>query len=329
MTILPMEAVNTCSALLEAGGLEPAALWLLRRTWKWFRRPDDTSGPAYDRFLLNYGRVALAGADEQGGETLQNFLRAASALPEALAYAGLYFAYAGDRAQALEFFGAASQRLEAASAATKADVALAIARYGCVYGDLDDVLKTIYWALPAVEADGDLPRRARLLAAAARILAAAGAIDEATKAIADSLPLAERIGDTVLVAELALARGLVHFDRQEYGEAREQLRGAADTFARLDRLPLYLDAALAWIEAAYSADDNDEAWEVYRSVESQLITAYAPRLYLVMGRYYAAYGQLDDARRNFERALEEAQRLDNEWIRNAVTTTLAQLRGQP
>ena len=324
-SLLPMEAVNTCSALLEAGGQEPAALWLLRKTWKWFRTPDDTSGPPYARFLVNYGRVALAEGDEQDGETIQNFLRTTKDLPEALAYAGLYFAYMGERAQALGFFGAAAERAEADTASVKGELALAVARYGRVYGGHEDVLKTIYWALSAVEEDGDLPRRARLLAAAARIWAAAGVTEEATKAIAASLPLAERIGDTILVAEIALARGLVHFADGQYDRAQEELRGAAETFAQFNRLPLYLDAALEWIEAAYMARDDDEAWEVYQSAESQLITAYAPRLYLIMGRWYAARGQLDDARRNLDRAAQEAERQDNEWMRKAVEGTLAQL----
>jgi len=152
-----------------------------------------------------------------------------------------------------------------------------------------------------------------------------GVTDTAMAAIDASLPVAEQIGDTVLVAELALARGLVHIADRQYARAREYLRGAAETFAQFNRLPQYLDACLEWIEAAYLCGDDDEAWDVYQSAEAQLITAYAPRLYLIMGRWYAARGQLDDARRNLDDAAHEALRQGNEWIQKAVDATLLQL----
>jgi hypothetical protein len=57
-----MEVINAVTALLSSAGERLAADHLLRRTWKFYREPEDCSGPAYARYLCNYGETLLRGA---------------------------------------------------------------------------------------------------------------------------------------------------------------------------------------------------------------------------------------------------------------------------
>ena len=321
-SLSPMEAVNTVSALLEAGGNKAAALWLLHKTWWWDRGPDETSGPSYPQYLFNYGRLALEAGDKQDGETIQNFYRTQKEIPEAAVYAGVYLAYEGRRADALGFFREACRRVEAGpSAKLDAELALGRARYSRIYGDHADALELIEKALPAVVADGDQPRQARLLAAAAYIYAQGGNVDEATRALEEATSLAGHIGDIAALADLAIARGAILLQQEDYEGAKDYLGETAEFLAENKLLPLRLDASLDWIEAAQLAQADDEAWAVYHATEPVLLAGYAPRFFLIMARFHLARHRFDDARRNLDVAADEAAKLENDWIGAAVEQT--------
>ncbi|HEX7241076.1 MAG TPA: SIR2 family protein, partial [Longimicrobiaceae bacterium] len=55
----PMNALNAVTALLTAAGHRHDADHLSRRMWKFYRAPDDCTGPAYARYLHNRGEVLL------------------------------------------------------------------------------------------------------------------------------------------------------------------------------------------------------------------------------------------------------------------------------
>ena len=54
-----MAVVNILQSMLKSSGMETQSLWLLRKTWKSYRMPDDTKGPSYDRYNFNYGMSLL------------------------------------------------------------------------------------------------------------------------------------------------------------------------------------------------------------------------------------------------------------------------------
>lgn len=57
-----MEVINAVTGLLSSAGQRPAADYLLEHTWTRYREPGDASGPAYARYLSNYGETLMRGA---------------------------------------------------------------------------------------------------------------------------------------------------------------------------------------------------------------------------------------------------------------------------
>jgi len=55
----PMAVVNVLCSMLRSSGREIQAHWLLRRTWKSYRSPEDTRGKSYARYNYNYGMALL------------------------------------------------------------------------------------------------------------------------------------------------------------------------------------------------------------------------------------------------------------------------------
>ena len=51
----PVSVVNIVCAMLKSAALDQAAFWLLRKTLKSYRTPDDTETKAYQRYNYNYG----------------------------------------------------------------------------------------------------------------------------------------------------------------------------------------------------------------------------------------------------------------------------------
>ena len=58
-TLGPMASINILCSLLRSAGLDGDAFWLLRKTWRSYRSPDDIEGSAYHRYNLNFGRSLL------------------------------------------------------------------------------------------------------------------------------------------------------------------------------------------------------------------------------------------------------------------------------
>ena len=57
-----IEVINAVTALLSSAGQRPAADQLLERTWSFYREASDCDGPAYARYLYNYGETLMRGA---------------------------------------------------------------------------------------------------------------------------------------------------------------------------------------------------------------------------------------------------------------------------
>jgi len=57
-----MEVINAVTALLSSAGERQTADYVLRRTWRSWRGPEDCSGPSYARFLCNCGETLIRAA---------------------------------------------------------------------------------------------------------------------------------------------------------------------------------------------------------------------------------------------------------------------------
>jgi hypothetical protein len=57
-----MDVVNATTGLLSSAGQRSAADHLLERTWVFYREPEDCTGPAYARYLYNYGETLMRAA---------------------------------------------------------------------------------------------------------------------------------------------------------------------------------------------------------------------------------------------------------------------------
>src|ERR1700722_1591886 len=55
----PMAVVNIFWSMLKSAGMEYQAFWLMRKTWKSYRRPEDASAKSYARYNYNYGKSLL------------------------------------------------------------------------------------------------------------------------------------------------------------------------------------------------------------------------------------------------------------------------------
>lgn len=58
-TLGPVSVVNIICSMLKSSSLEHEAWWLLRKTFKSYRTPDDTKTRSYQRYNYNYGTLLL------------------------------------------------------------------------------------------------------------------------------------------------------------------------------------------------------------------------------------------------------------------------------
>jgi tetratricopeptide (TPR) repeat protein len=324
------DAISVLSALLEGAGQERAALWLLHWTWVTARLPEDTSGPAYSRYLFNYGRLALLEGETKYIETPQNFFRSREDILEANLGAGVFFAYTGQRNDALGFFTDAIKGVnqEHPPPSLAGDLVLAFVEYALIYyGEVKRALGFISWALDYVTKDGDLPRRGRLLAARAYILAlsGAGAKDAALEACPEVESIARRLGFDVLLGQVFLARATALSNLPETrGEAVGLFREAAEMFSRYRRLPLLLPTYLYWMEAAWMEGETEMAQTAYEQASALLkyIPAFGAKLHFVVGRLYKSQGDQDEATQQFSLAREIAVEIDDQPMTQLIDRTM-------
>jgi tetratricopeptide (TPR) repeat protein len=324
----PMEAVSMLAALLEAAGQESAALWVLHRTWKRYRMPEDTSGHAYARYLFNYGRVALQQGETAYEETPQNFLRSRDHIPEAELHAALFFLYAGMFGHFVGTLHSAFERDEAScTPAYVADRGIVYARFADLYGEFEQALKVIPAAYQAAAADGDEPRRGRLLALLALHLARVGATDAAQEAFEMATSIAGRLGDEVLRAEAELARGVLLYRMEELEPAGQALQAAAEVFARQRRTPLLASTYLELVKVLAELPRYDDVKTMLERTYTltRPLPVYDPHFYWLVGRAQTLVGMFADARDSLARGRETAEQLHNTWMLERMDQALAEV----
>jgi tetratricopeptide (TPR) repeat protein len=326
-----MEAINVLSALLEASGQEWVALWLLHRTWESARLPRDTSGPAYSRFLFNYGRLALVSGETRYEETPQNFLRSREDLPEANLGAALFFTYVGNVEYTRSFLREAAGCVDADNPPPSfaGDFALAFSQYADIYGEQERALQYISWALEIVTTDGDLPRQGRLRAAAALIWARGEQGDRAAEECDLAERVAGRLGDEVLRGQVLLARGVMLVDRQgSLSRATEHFRQAAEIFEAYHRVPLLLPTYLEWTKAAWLTGDEEAVKAAHGRAFAllQYLPVYQVRFHYVIGRLYALSQSFADARKSLLVARDVAIDGGNNWMVGVIGQALHELK---
>jgi NAD-dependent SIR2 family protein deacetylase/tetratricopeptide (TPR) repeat protein len=221
-TLGPMASVNILYSLLRSASLDGDAFWLMRKTWKSYRSPDDTEGRAYYRYNYNFGRALFdAGlvarespAEEDADQGAFQYLWRGYALGNLLAAGGLLasvHAYRGELDEALALAAKVNQEaLLAGNPLDICDVALAIAViYDIVTLDLGADRK-LAECVTLAEKIGDEPRRAMLLAQLARFLTYGGRFAEAKEALDEALRIGTRIGlrPVLLAVRATLGRWL-------------------------------------------------------------------------------------------------------------------------
>jgi hypothetical protein len=254
-----------CSMLASAG-LDHAAFWLLRKTFKSYRTPDDTQTTAYQRFNYNYG-VSLLEAGlirnpivrEEDNSNLQEwrtyadqnafeFLARSYRQGNLLAGGGQLASLLAYRGQVGDAIALAADVTDKAEAAAKSDGAgrpqawldlcdIAIASV-VVY----DIVQ--YFTAPAEQlrllaaraaALGDEPRRAMLCAHLGRLLTYTGHFDEADASLLEAEVIARRLDLSKHLVATRAARGLWLADSGTSPEdAVQTLMAVADELRAID-----------------------------------------------------------------------------------------------
>jgi hypothetical protein len=272
----PMAIVNILYSMLKSSGMEADALWLLRKTWKSYRSPEDTQGKSYDRYNYNYGMALL----EAG------FIRNPMALAEdksnlmewkehadqnayeyfARSYnSGKLLAAGGQLAALLAYRGEVGRAIELACTVTEAAIAQNADLELCDIGIASTVIYDIVQlfgppivqfrqCLDIAKRLGDEPRRAMLCAQLGRFLTYKGQFDEADESIQEAERVAQMLDiQPVLLASKA-AKGLwLSYSGTSAESAVQTLREVVDTVHALDGVPLFTKIDVMQPESAPTA----------------------------------------------------------------------------
>lgn len=258
----PLAVVNIIYAMLKGANMESQALWLMRKTWKSYRRPEDTEGKSYQRYNFNYGvslleaglirnPVALAEdmsnlsewkelADRNAFEYLARRF-SSDRLPAAGATLAAVMAYRGEMDRAIAL--AAEVTDEALAGEDKlalCDVALACVPIYDMTRLIEPVLPQLRGCRDKARELGDEPRRAMLNAHLGRFLSYAGLFEEADEALREAEGIARRLDLQPALQAAKAARGRWWFESGRSDEtAMETLREVVEAIHARDEIPLY------------------------------------------------------------------------------------------
>lgn len=259
----PMAVVNILYSMLKSAGIDAQALWLVRKTWKSYRSPEDTQSPSYARYNYNYGlslletgfiRNPIPLADDMSNllewreradqNAYEFFARSydSGKLLAAGAQLASVLAYRGEVGKAI--VGASKVTDDALSRHAKlelCDIAIASVAIYDIIRLLDPAAAQLRGCVEIAKELGDEPRRAMLCAHLGRFLSYGGHFDEADKLIAESEAIATRLDlNTALLASRA-ARGRWLVDSGKSNQrAIQTLRQVVQTIHALDDEPLFI-----------------------------------------------------------------------------------------
>jgi NAD-dependent SIR2 family protein deacetylase len=254
----PIAVVNILCAMLTSSGLEAQAFWLLRKTWKSYRRPVDTEGKSYDRYNYNYGTALLNAGLIENPIALDDDMANLAEWKEhadqnayeflARAYQGQLLASGAQLAAVLAYRGELGKGIGLAASVT--DEALAhgnkseICDVAIASTPISDIVRVnpvpqLRHCVELAEEVGDELRRAMLCAHLGRFLTYDGDFAEAKKFLDE----AERIGrlldlrPVLLATQAARGRWLTDTGTSDEGAVRV-LQDVASRIRALDEEPL-------------------------------------------------------------------------------------------
>jgi tetratricopeptide (TPR) repeat protein len=258
-TLGPVACVNIVHAILKSVGLDVDAHWLMRKTWRTYRSPEETRGKSYGRYNYNYGlsllQVGFIMNPVTLAEDMSNLLDWKEAADQnavaflSRAWKGGQLAAGGALGEALAYRGelarAVGVLVEASEQATDDPLAYCdIANAGMVVYDL---IQT--FSLPAIHLRhcieiarkaGDEPRRALLSANLGRVLTYSGQFAEADQFISEAERISQRLDLRPTLQVCAGVRGLWLADSgRSEAQAVEVLRDLADELAAQDQQPIF------------------------------------------------------------------------------------------
>jgi tetratricopeptide (TPR) repeat protein len=257
----PMSAVNVLCALLRSTGLENQATWLLRKTWRNYRSPEDLEHGSYPRYNYNYGialfQAGLMGETVALAEDMSNLLEWKADADQnafqflARAYYSGKLPVAGVALSSLMACrGEVSQAIALCAKATDEAIAtddpLAVCDAAIASVPLYDIVqffqgpvRQLRLCLTRAEKAGDEPRRAMLYAQLGRLLTYQGSFAEADEALGEADRIAKRLDLRSVLMVCRAARGLWLADSATSAEsAVSMLSELAEELRERDEEPL-------------------------------------------------------------------------------------------
>jgi hypothetical protein len=257
-----MAIVNIICALLRSAGLDHEALWLLRKTWKSYRSPDDTAGISYDRYNYNFGMslldvgfirnpVALADdqsnliewrrhADQNAFEYLSRGFKGGR-VRVAGAHLASLLAYRGEVGRAIQLATEVTDAVVAdGNGLERCDVALARTIIFDVMQVFGPTVAELRRALDVAERLGDECRRALLCVQLARFLTYARSFAEAEAYLDEADRIGERLDlRSVLLTSRGVRGSWLADSGKSVTEGLQMLRDVVDTIHAMDDVPLF------------------------------------------------------------------------------------------
>ena len=264
----PVAVVNIICAMLKSSGLEREAWWLLRKTFKSYRTPDDTAMASYQRYNYNYGLalfesgfirnpVALADdqsnlsewkthADQNAFEFLGRAYKQGGLLAAGSALAAL-LAYRGEVGRAMGILDVVTaEAIKREAWLELCDIAIDSVVIYDIVQIFTPGARQLEALLEKALALGDEPRRAMLCAHLGRLLTYTKEFPKAHAMLNEAEQIAERLGMRKVLLTARAARGVWLLDSGTSSEqALETLQSLANEIRAADDEPLVTNVDLA------------------------------------------------------------------------------------
>lgn len=267
-TLGPVAVVNIVCAMLKSSGLEHEAFWLLRKTFKSYRTPDDAATRSYQRYNYNYGvsllesglihnPIALADDHSNLSEWKTHADQNAFEFLARSYKEGKVLAAGGQLACLMAYRGQVGPALALASEVTDeavkqeawldlCDIAIASVVIYDIVQFYTASAQQLRSCVEKARALGDEPRRAALCAHLGRLLTYAGEFGEADASLKEAEAIARRLDLRRPLLAARAARGLWLVDSGTSAqEGLETLRAVADELRIFDDVALVTKVDLA------------------------------------------------------------------------------------
>jgi tetratricopeptide (TPR) repeat protein len=337
----PATVVTCLAAICESNGETLPAFQLLDRFWKDVVS-EDRDGEAFERYRTLHGRLGAAGGlislvddlqTDRGMESIQNLLRTLEGDPRSSAWAGLAWTWAGRLDLALPLLDQGGRALEGGTCGAEeyVDIWLASAEAIFTIHEPEGAFETWPAAFERARESGDLARMARVAALMALFHAEflEGEYPEfSTRHAGPVLSRAQRLHDPAILGLERLARGRFLTRLRDTAETVGVLQEANLLLRSAGRSAWQIYAGIQLSKALLDARRMDEAADVLNEVDRHVdrYQVWLAPFFEAKGQGYLMVGQLSEARRAFEQAIEYAGRMD---LNRKAASLHAYLEGIP